>query len=229
MAQSFADAISAIESGGNYASLGPLTRGGDRAYGRYQVMGANVGPWTRQHLGRELSPQEFLANPQAQDAVFNAQFGQYVKKYGPEGAARAWFAGEGGMNDPNRKDVLGTSVADYGRKFMAGMPADAPSPSFIGPPAPVGMLGPDATANAAPAAGQPGAMPGLLGMLTGQKGQQQAPGAGLGALGMSLMAPQMQKMMTPDIPPPMPRRHIDLTSLQAMLQQQPRFGAFSWS
>src|SRR5262245_50176588 len=62
--------ISAIESGGRYDLQGPVTRSGDRAYGKYQVMGANVGPWTREVLGREMSPQEFLANSDAQEKVF---------------------------------------------------------------------------------------------------------------------------------------------------------------
>ncbi len=126
-------AISAVESGGNYSALGPQTRTGDRAYGKYQIMGANIGPWTQEVLGQELKPHEFLTNPQAQDAVFQAKFGNYVSKYGPEGAARAWFAGEGGMNDPNRRDILGTSVADYGRKFTNALgPGGQPSRPVAG-------------------------------------------------------------------------------------------------
>jgi hypothetical protein len=118
----FASAISSVESGGNYHAIGKPTRTGDRALGKYQVMGANVGPWTEEVLGRKLTPQEFLKSPEAQDAVFEAKFGGYVKKYGPEGAARAWFAGEGGMNDMGRKDVLGTTVAGYAKKFNAALP-----------------------------------------------------------------------------------------------------------
>lgn len=113
----FAGAISSIESGGNYKAIGPATRTGDRALGKYQVMSANVGPWSEEILGRRISPQEFIASPEIQDKIFQGKFGQYAQKYGPEGAARAWFAGEGGMNDPNRKDVLGTTVASYGAKF----------------------------------------------------------------------------------------------------------------
>lgn len=131
---SYRDAISGIESSGRYNLLGPVTRDGDRAYGKYQIMGKNVGPWTREVLGREMSPQEFASDPAAQDAVFNAKFGGYVSKYGPEGAARAWFAGEGGMNDPNRKDVLGTSVAQYASKFNTAIGA----PQGGGGPAPQG-------------------------------------------------------------------------------------------
>lgn len=118
----YAPAISGIESAGSkdpYSLLGPVTKSGDRAYGKYQVMGNNVAPWTKEVLGQEMSPADFASNPQAQDAVFNAKFGALAQKYGPEGAARAWFAGEGGMNDPNRKDILGTTVAGYAQKFNA--------------------------------------------------------------------------------------------------------------
>lgn len=117
----YAGAISSIESSGRYDLVGPKTRTGDRALGKYQVMSANVPEWTKEALGQSLSPQQFLADPKAQDAVFQHQFGKYVQKYGPEGAARAWFAGEGGMNDPTRRDVLGTSVADYSNKFTKAL------------------------------------------------------------------------------------------------------------
>lgn len=120
----YANAIASIESGGKYDAMGPVTRTGDRAHGKYQIMGANIGPWSQAALGRQVTPQEFLANPQLQDQIFQHQFGQYVQKYGPEGAARAWFAGEGGMNDPNRRDQLGTTVGQYGQRFAqaAGVP-----------------------------------------------------------------------------------------------------------
>ena len=95
-------------------------------------MGNNVGPWTKEALGFSMTPAEFLANPEAQDAVFQFKFGQYVNKYGPEGAARAWFAGERGMNNPNAKDVLGTTVAAYGAKFMRGL---GQAPQVPQPPA----------------------------------------------------------------------------------------------
>src|SRR5688500_13472661 len=98
----YADAISGIESSGRYDLVGPRARSGDRALGKYQVLAANVPEWTKAALGQSMTPRQFLSNPEAQDAVFQHQFGQYVQKYGPEGAARAWFAGEGGMNDPNR-------------------------------------------------------------------------------------------------------------------------------
>lgn len=45
-------------------------------------MGANVPSWTKATLGTSLTPQQFLGNPQAQDAVFNRYFGSYLSKFG---------------------------------------------------------------------------------------------------------------------------------------------------
>lgn len=120
------DSIASIESGGKYDLLGPVTKTGDRAYGKYQVMGANIPEWTKEILGQPMSPEEFIKNPQAQDAVFQGKFGQYVEKYGPEGAAQAWFAGPGGVGKLDRKDQLGTSVESYGKRFMAGIGGQPP-------------------------------------------------------------------------------------------------------
>src|SRR3990167_11518763 len=89
-------AIGSIESGNDYSQVGPSAdKDGHRAYGRYQVMDYNIGPWTEEALGRRMSSQEFLASPEAQDVVFDHVFGVYVEKYGPQGAAQAWFGGAG--------------------------------------------------------------------------------------------------------------------------------------
>jgi hypothetical protein len=119
-AQTYREAIASIESrgSGDYAALGPVTRKGDRAYGRYQVMGANIPAWTEEVLGRRMTPQEFVASPEAQDAVFDAKFGGYVEQYGsPEEAASVWFTGRPLAQGANRRDQLGTSGAQYVRKF----------------------------------------------------------------------------------------------------------------
>ena len=100
-----------------YTLVGERSRRGDYPYGKYQVMGENIPNWTQAYLGKKMTPDEFLANPDAQDQVARARGGEYLTKYGPDGAARAWFAGEKGMNDPNRKDTLGTHVAEYSRRF----------------------------------------------------------------------------------------------------------------
>lgn len=170
-----AAAIASIESGGKYDAVGPVADGkGSRAYGKYQIMDFNVGPWTQEVLGKPMSPQEFLANPQAQDAVFKAKFGQYQQKYGPEGAARAWFAGEGGMNNPGAKDVLGTSVADYGAKFTKAMGGPQPATG-----APVQLAGGGAAPPIAGGQGDsmPGQAPGQMPLPPEVRGVQLPPGA----------------------------------------------------
>lgn len=109
-------AIGQYESGGNYKALGPKTRSGDRAYGKYQVMGANIPSWTKAALGRSLTPQQFLNDPKAQDAVAKYKMGQYLAQYGTvENVAIAWFAGPGavGKNNTGKKDIIGTSVPKY--------------------------------------------------------------------------------------------------------------------
>lgn len=149
------NAIGKIE--GDYNSVGPPADSkGSRGLGKYQVMDYNVGPWTKEALGQELTPQQYLASPQAQDAVFNHKFGQYSQKYGPVGAAKAWFAGEGGMNNPNAKDVNGMTVANYGNQFVANGGAAA-APGGAGPT--MASLPPFQGAGMGDPAMQPGALP----------------------------------------------------------------------
>ena len=116
----WANAIASIESAGSgdYSALGPITAKGNRAYGRYQVMDFNIGPWTEKHLGRRLTPEEFLASKEAQDAVFAGEFGGNVEKYGnPQDAASVWFTGKPVATGGNRKDILGTTGNVYVDKF----------------------------------------------------------------------------------------------------------------
>lgn len=119
----YADAIASIESAGSgdYAAVGPQT-GKGRAYGRYQVMDFNVGPWTEKHHGQRLTPEEFLASPEAQDAVFNGEFGSYVQKYGnPQDAASMWFTGKPAEQGANRADVNGMTGSRYVDKFTKAL------------------------------------------------------------------------------------------------------------
>jgi hypothetical protein len=208
----YADAISGIESGGRYGLLGPVTKSGDQAYGKYQVMGANVPQWTQQYYGQSLTPQQFLANPQAQDAVFQGKFGQYAQKYGPEGAAKAWFAGEKGMNNPNAKDMLGTTVDAYGKKFAAGLGPDYASvnsapltPGTQAPPLPPAInIGsqPQTPASAPMMAAAP------------QQQQQQSPGFNPMAMS-SLMGGMGSGQQAPQAPP------LSQNPIQAMAMFQP--------
>jgi hypothetical protein len=116
----YANAIKRIESSGNYGALGPATRNGDRAYGAYQVMGNNIPDWTKQHYGQALTPQQYLQNKDAQDAVFRGQFGGYVQKHGnPQDAASMWFSGKPlAGNNANDGSI---AVPEYVRRFNAAM------------------------------------------------------------------------------------------------------------
>lgn len=115
-----ASAIKSIESSGNYSALGPVLASGDRAYGAYQIMGANIPSWTKQALGYSMTPDQFLNSSSAQDSVFAKIFGGYMSKYGPSGAAQAWFGGPGSIGK-NVSDVLGTSSSEYVDKFNAAL------------------------------------------------------------------------------------------------------------
>lgn len=123
----YASAIGSVESGNRYDALGPVIENpgsmyhGDRAYGKYQVMGRNIPEWTEEVLGRRMTPQEFVQNPQAQDAVFNAKFGESVQRYGnPQDAASVWFSGRPMAEAGNASDGYNT-VPQYVQKFNAAL------------------------------------------------------------------------------------------------------------
>ena len=107
--------------GARVPSVDPKTGATRYALGAYGVMDFNVPQWTKEALGKPMTPQQFLADPSAQDAVFRAKFGDYADKHGPEGAARAWLAGEGNMNNPNVTDRFGSDPISYGKKFASAL------------------------------------------------------------------------------------------------------------
>lgn len=126
--------IASIESegSGGYAAKGPVIKNresmyyGDRAYGKYQVMGKNIPEWSKQALGRSVSVQEFLSNPSLQDAVIKDQYARAkAKGLTDEQFAAKWFSGS-----PNTKsltkDILGTTTKNYVEKFNAAAPVQAP-------------------------------------------------------------------------------------------------------
>lgn len=121
--------IHAVESVKNgYDELGPVIKNpkssyyGDRAYGKYQVMGKNIPEWTKEALGVSMTPDQFIRDRAAQEKVFEHKFGQLRKKYGnDQDAASAWFTGR-----PLSKGGAGASDgyingAEYVRRFNKGM------------------------------------------------------------------------------------------------------------
>ena len=210
------------QGSGGYSAIGPQTQSGDRAFGKYQVMGANIPSWTQAALGQPMTPQEFLQNPQAQEAVVNHRLGGYLQSYGPEGAARAWFTGSptGTGSDVNgmtgdRYAALatqglggGTPLNNVGERYAGPAPGSPPL-SFGGGQTPPpggaigaiqGAAGPGSGLNGPPGGGQvPASMQPNM-MVAG-------PGVPSGANpGGNIMSPQMlgQPGAPPGGPPPMP-------------------------
>lgn len=119
------EALAAVESGGRYDALGPvMTTGsykGDRAYGKYQVMGKNIPQWTKEAIGVSMTPEEFLASTDAQDMVAAHFMQKSYEKYGTwEDAASVWFTGRPLAQAGNASDGY-TSVQDYVAKFQRAM------------------------------------------------------------------------------------------------------------
>jgi hypothetical protein len=115
--------IAGIESGGRYDAMGPSV-GGDRAHGKYQVMGANIPSWTQEALGRRMTPEEFLKSPEAQERVFEHHFGKYLAQHGNlADAASMWHSGVplSEARRQGRRDV-NMSTNDYVAKIMGGAP-----------------------------------------------------------------------------------------------------------
>lgn len=141
----YGDAIASIETPGEkdpYKAKGPVVKSGDRAYGKHQVMGANIGPWTKEILGQEMTPDEFLNSPEAQEAVFAGKFGQYLEKTGsPQDAASMWFTGRPASEAPNARakgadgKPLGIKGSEYVEKFTKalGAPTEEANKTGIDP------------------------------------------------------------------------------------------------
>ncbi len=112
----YAAAIRKIESTNRYHVTANAGRG-RTALGAYQVLNINLPSWSRAALGRSVSAAEFLRSPQIQDRVFHHRFGQYVRKYGAHGAARAWLGGEGAARSGGGTDRFGSTPSSYANKF----------------------------------------------------------------------------------------------------------------
>ena len=118
-------ALATVESGGRYDALGPVMETGmykgDRAYGKYQVMGKNIPSWTKEALGVSMTPEEFLASTEAQDLVAAHFMKKSYDKYGTwEEAASVWFTGRPLAKAGNASDGY-TSVQDYVAKCQGAM------------------------------------------------------------------------------------------------------------
>ena len=86
----------------------------------------NVAPWTQRYLGRRLTPQQFLADRNAQDAVINGRFRDMLAEQQAAGfsgeiairrAAAVWYSGQAKLWNDTRPQRYGNgnypSVAEY--------------------------------------------------------------------------------------------------------------------
>lgn len=143
--EQFFQSIVAQESGGNYGAVGPPTSYG-RAYGKYQVLASNIPSWTKQYYGRSLTPQQFLKDKAAQDAVARGKLQSYWNKYGPRGAASAWYSGNPNLHMSTANQQGGPSIKQYVDSVInraGGLPSggsSSSSPKSSGGSKPVAKL-----------------------------------------------------------------------------------------
>ena len=93
------------------------------ATGLLQVMPKNIGPWSKEILGREMTKEEFLADPEAQRKVGRGKLRQYYNEYllrgeSPDEAIRktaaSWYAG------PNWESTYGSNFHNNSKPQMFG-------------------------------------------------------------------------------------------------------------
>lgn len=116
-------AIVGQESGGNFRAVNPHS--GALGYG--QLMPENVGPWTREALGRSLSQSEFLNSPQLQIKTIDFKLNQMLQRArqaagGNEEVAirrvaSEWYSGRQDLYNDTRPQSYGggsyPSIAEY--------------------------------------------------------------------------------------------------------------------
>jgi cell wall-associated NlpC family hydrolase len=108
--ESFFAAIAGQESGGDYGAVNSRTG----ASGKYQIMPANIGPWSRQYLGKSVSVDQFRSSPALQEQLARAVLYDYYGKYGARGAASAWYSGSPkGQSNYTRFQPNEPSIGEY--------------------------------------------------------------------------------------------------------------------
>lgn len=104
-----------LESGGRYDAVNSKDPLGG-AQGAYQILAGNFvnpGGWDKEALGKDITLQDFMANPQIQDQIARHKVGQYLDQYGVQGVPLAWNGGPGAVGNPSER------VRNYQNKFMS--------------------------------------------------------------------------------------------------------------
>lgn len=92
---SLVSSIGSKESSNNYGAVNRQSG----AMGKYQIMPSNIigsgRGWDYEALGRDITTSQFMHSPEIQEQIARYKLQQYYNKYGPAGAAIAWYAGPG--------------------------------------------------------------------------------------------------------------------------------------
>lgn len=113
------EAISKVESGGNYDTIGVDTRHGN-ALGKYGIMSQYLPEFLREAGMPTMTTEEFLRNHAAQDQLFATRFTALMNETGSaNGAAARWIGTKGA-------DALGTDATAYVARFNAALGQNAP-------------------------------------------------------------------------------------------------------
>lgn len=112
-------AIGQQESSGRYNLRNPDSG----AMGKYQIMPSNIEGnrgWDYEALGRNISTEDFMNNPQIQEQIAQYKLNQYYNKYGAQGAAAAWYGGPGAVSRMNSTKRYGQypSISEYIRQVL---------------------------------------------------------------------------------------------------------------
>lgn len=122
----FMAAISGLESGGSYTAENP-----SGAYGKFQIMPANWGPWAeRAGIGRN-APR----TPRNQEIVARHVMIEYYQRFGNwRDVAIAWFAGPGavGAAGAERRSDGNMTVREYADSIMSRMADVGGAPTATG-------------------------------------------------------------------------------------------------
>lgn len=117
---SFFAALTQQESGGNFGAVNGRTG----ALGAYQILPSNIRPWSRQYLGYEVSPTQFLNSPSLQTKLARAVLSAQFNRYGAAGAASWWYSGSASNVGSTRSSYGEPSVAEYVQQVLARMNKD---------------------------------------------------------------------------------------------------------
>lgn len=117
----FENAISGQESGGDYNAVGADLGDGTNAFGEYQI---TPGLWA------QIAPPGTPMTPENQDKYGRAELKRLLEKYGPGGAAVAWYAGE--ANAERWVKGIATAIGDNGQEYSWDAEQAGGAPSVRG-------------------------------------------------------------------------------------------------